>query len=110
MRRWLALRERQGLTYGELSAKTGVSRGTLGYWAWKLRQEDREAAVGREPSFVELVAREGPGEPNPARGLVQVESAGSRIEIVLAGGRRVVVSGEVDEASLERVLRVLQRC
>ena len=55
MRRWLALRERRGLTYRELSERTGVSQGTLGYWAWKLRQEDREAAAEEQPGFVELV-------------------------------------------------------
>jgi len=108
MRRWLALRERRGLTYRELSERTGVSQGTLGYWAWKLRQEDREAAAEEQPGFVELVARE--DQAGPTSGPSTVEGIGGRIEMVLGGDRRVVVSGEVDEASLERVLRVLQRC
>gem|GEM_PF-3589338 len=43
MRRWLARRERLGLTLRELSVETGVPAGTLGHWAWKLR---REGAAG----------------------------------------------------------------
>lgn len=108
MRRWLALRERRGLTYRELSERTGVSQGTLGYWAWKLRQEDREAAAEEQSGFVELVARE--DQAGPASGSSRVEGIGGRIEILLAGDRRVVIGGEVSEALLERVLRVLQRC
>jgi len=104
MRRWLALREKRGLTFGELSQRTGVPSGTLGHWAWKLRQEARgtkgQASGG---GFVELVARtSGPG--------AAPEAAGAPIEIMLERGRRVVVSGEVDEVALERVLRVLARC
>ncbi|MEW6072189.1 MAG: hypothetical protein AB1726_06265 [Planctomycetota bacterium] len=47
MRRWLGLRERRGLTYRELSARTGVAAGTLAYWAWKLRHEGETARAGR---------------------------------------------------------------
>lgn len=57
MRRWLAQREQRGLTFGELSQRTGVPRGTLGHWAWKLRQEEkmpRRGALRR--GFVKLVA------------------------------------------------------
>jgi hypothetical protein len=103
MRRWLALREKRGLTFGELSRRTGVPRGTLGYWAWKLRQEDARGSGARGGGFVELIAQEsGPGAPP--------ESAGAQIEIVLERGRRVVVGGDFVEAALERVLRVLARC
>jgi hypothetical protein len=103
MRRWLALREERGLTFGELSRRTGVPRGTLGHWAWKLRREDARGSDARRRGFVELVAQDGgPGAP--------AEPSGSRIEIVLEGGRRVVVSGDFVEAALERVLRVLARC
>jgi hypothetical protein len=98
MRRWLARRERLGLTLRELSAETGVPVGTLGHWAWKLRQEGegRGAAVSGA-GFVELVASEG-------------DAADGRIEIELAGDRRVTVIGAVDEAALTRVMRAVQRC
>jgi transposase len=36
-------------------------------------------------------------------------SAGGRIEIVLAGGDRVIVGTDVDAAALARVVRVLSR-
>jgi len=104
MRRWLALRDARGLTFAELSQRTGVPRGTLGYWAWKLRQDEMPRCRGaRRRGFVELVAAvDGPG--------TQGDRTAGQIEIVLESGRRVVVSGEVEEAVLERVLEVLSRC
>jgi hypothetical protein len=100
VRRWLARRDRHGLTFRELSDETGVPIGTLASWAWKLRQKGPGQEAHGRPShgFVELVG-------DPDRG-------GSRggIEIVLAGGRRVVVPDEVDEDRLVRVVRALERC
>ena len=94
MRSWLARREKRGLTFRELSLETGVPVGTLGFWAWKLRQVSRHDEA---PSpFVELVAK-------------QPES-GDRLEIVLANGRRVLVSAGLDEEQLVRVVRALERC
>lgn len=94
MRTWLALRKARGLTFRELSLETGVPAGTLGSWAWKLRRESRDE---EHPSaFVELV-------------FTQPESSG-RLEIVLANGRRVLVSDGLDEDQLLRVVRVLERC
>jgi hypothetical protein len=94
MRSWLARREKRGLTFRELSLETGVPVGTLGFWAWKLRRESR---ADKPPSpFVELIAK--PPE------------SGDRLEIVLANGRRVLVSGGLDEAQLLRVVRALERC
>jgi len=98
MRRWLARRERFGLTLRELSRETGVPVGTLGHWAWKLRRERGARESGASGSgFVELVASAG-------------EAAEGRIEIVLRGERRVIVSGGFDEAWLSRVVRALERC
>lgn len=80
--------------------------GTLAFWAWKLRQERsdgrRKPRAGRsEPTraaFVELL----PTGPTLA-------STGS-LEILLAQGRRIVVTGVVDEEQLVRVVRALARC
>ena len=94
MRSWLTRRDKRGLTFRELSLETGVPVGTLGFWAWKLRRESR---VDEAPSpFVELVAK--PPE------------SGDRLEIVLANGRRVLVSSGLDEEQLVRVVRALERC
>ena len=38
-----------------------------------------------------------------------VAAAGGRMEIVLAGARRVIVDKEVDAAALARVIEVLER-
>jgi hypothetical protein len=102
MRMWLARRERLGLTLRELSEEVGVPIGTLGHWAWKLRQETSgDRSPGRlSPSFVELVAN-APSESSPT---------GTRIEIVLASGRRLVVPDGIDEEQLSRVVRALERC
>lgn len=79
--------------------------GTLACWAWKLRQERvegrRERSAASEPpraDFVELV----PSGPTSA--------ATGSLEILLAQGRRIVVTGAVDEDQLVRVVRALARC
>ncbi len=99
IRRWLLIRDAEGLTFRELSRRSGIAAGTLGFWSWKLRREGEPepCAAGSEPSaFVELVA--GP-----------VETAG-RIEIVLARDRRLLVDAQFDEAHLVRVIRALEQC
>jgi len=104
VRAWLTRRERLGLTFRELSAETGVPVGTLAHWAWRLRQID---ARGAAPSkrrrtrhsgsrFVELVAA--------------TARSSARVEIALAGDRRVIVERDFDEEHLVRVVRALERC
>lgn len=98
VRRWLARRERRGLTFRELSAETGVPVGTLAHWAWRLRQDDasRPPRVRKRESFVELVeSRQVPR---------------SRIEVVVRGDRRVIVEEDVDAELLARVVSALERC
>jgi len=98
MRRWLARRERLGLTFRALSLETGVPVGTLACWAWKLRNEKRSAPAKRRSQrpFVELV-----GERGRPDGL---------LEVVLRGERRVIVNADIDAAALARVVAALERC
>lgn len=97
VRRWLALREREGLTYLQLSARSGIPANTLAHWAWKLRKEAAEPAADVE--FVELVPSHRPGDA-PA----------SRIVIELSNDRRVLVDASVDADALARIVRALERC
>lgn len=95
MRRLLARREREGLTLAELSLRTGVPTGTLGWWASRLRRD-------RPAGFVELVERPAPAEAKAPAG---------RIELVLRDGLRVLVPGGVDAAEVQRLVRALEsRC
>jgi hypothetical protein len=99
MRRLLERREREHLTYRETAGlEPGVTIAQLFWWRRKLLGGRARAVRGTpaaEP-FVELVPS---CAPLP-----------SRIEIVVANERRVVLSGEVDESALIRVVRALERC
>jgi len=94
MRRWLARRAERGLTFRELSQETGVPIGTLGFWSWKFRAESRD--VEPQSAFVEL--------------LPKAQDADRRFEVVLANGRRVMASEDIDEQHLARVVRALEAC
>jgi hypothetical protein len=95
--RWLALRDREHLTYRELSQRSGIPANTLAHWAWRLRRE--QATLPAESAFVELVATAAPAH-----------RSGSRVEIILRGERRVVVDASIDADALARVLTAVDRC
>jgi hypothetical protein len=97
VRRWLDLREREGLTYAQLSARSGIPANTLAHWAWRLRKEARRRSDGVE--FVELI---------PARG--SADAPASRIVIELGNGRRIVVDASVAPEALARLAAALERC
>lgn len=92
MQRHLERREREGLTYAELEARTGVSRKALQWWAWKLRREEQSA-----PAFVEVEVR---ADKAPSE---------TRIEVELANGRRLAVRPGFDEETLRRAVVALER-
>ena len=89
----LAGRERQGLSFRELSEQSGVPAPTLAWWSAKVRRERGRASQ----RFVEVV---------PAAG---VEASGDeRAEIVLRSGRQLVVREGIDEQTLQRLVAALE--
>ena len=90
MRSLLARRDREGLTYQELSDESGVPAGTLASWQYRLREEAGDEA------FTELV--------------VEGDTGGEfdgRLEVIGPRGHRVIVTAEVDRSLLELVLSAL---
>ena len=87
--RLLAQREREGLTFPELSERSGVPLSTLQEWARRLREA-----------------------PSPSRAFVELTptSPGAPVEIVLRSGRRVVLpDGRAFEGLAELVV-LLESC
>lgn len=86
-------RDEEKLTLRELSDRSGVPMGTLGYWSTKLRREKEEAAPALVP--VEFV------EPN---------SEGT-VTVLVGAGIRLLVEPDFDATHLGRLLDVLSaRC
>jgi hypothetical protein len=106
----LARRDREGLTLAALSRESGIPTGTLGYWAWKLRQEPkhaREVSPAARPRaeyasvvFVEVLAK----------GEARSEVPGVAIEVLLADGRHLAVQPGFDADHLVRLVRALDQC
>jgi len=96
IRRLLEQRDAEGLTYRQLSERSGVPVHVLTYRATQDRLDSRERASPQSvaAAFVEVVDR-----PEPR--------TGRSIEVVGPRGHRVVVSSMVDIALLEHVLRDL---
>jgi transposase-like protein len=91
--RILARRERRGLTWSALAEEAGVSVSTL--LAWSRR---RAKVQDSGSTFVEVeVPRERGHET-------------SAVEVVLPGGRRIVVAVGFDPEHLRRVVRALESC
>jgi transposase len=79
----------------------GLSRSLLTTWRRQFRVQaaDGEASAVFVPA---VVVPEQPAQPAPT-------SLSSRMEIVVANGRRIVVDAGVDVAALGRVLALLER-
>ena len=98
MRRLLRRKQREGLTYGQLSERSGVPSSTLQWWKRRLAQSGDSVAVAeeKEPSvrFVEAaVLAAGP--------------SGARYEVVLANGRRLVLEEGFRRESVRDLLGIL---
>ena len=105
MRRHLALRDRENLTYKELAARTGVKVPTLARWQRVFRQEEAASfpstPTESSPSspFVELVvSSEDPCPPPPTR----------HFEVTIAG-HPVKVPFDFDAGALTRLIRTLRQ-
>ena len=90
----LAMREREGLTYQELSERCGLAAATLSWWSWRLRRESRSG-------FAEVVVQEGPGSEEGTGG----------VRLQLCCDVLVEVSPDFDADTLGRVIDVVRaRC
>ena len=98
VQRWLAIRERDGLTYRELSQRVGVSANALAQWAWRLRRDAAESSRAG-PEFVELIPSATPQD-----------APSYRVEIVARNDRRLIVDAHIDVDTLTRILLAVERC
>jgi len=93
-----------GVSRTEYCKINGLSRKTLGWWIWRLDQEQREPPAPEAPRFLPVELSEavlaGPEAADPVD---------QRIEITLPGGVAVRVGRGFDAEALHRVLTVLGR-
>lgn len=88
----LALREREGLTYAELSKRCGLAPATLSWWSWRLRREGRATTA-----FAELEVRDDDVASKPAPQRISLHRGEWRVEI----------DDEVSVARLRPILELL---
>jgi len=103
VRRLFAIREAEGLTFQELSDRSGIAVHVLAYRA----HQDHLAARGkraRRSKFVEVVAEPEP-EADPQE--AQVERSRAGIELQIPGGLRVHLFRDFDEDALMRLLSIV---
>ena len=93
-----------GVSRTEYCKINGLSRKALGWWIWRLDQEQREPPAPEAPRFLPVELSEavlaGPEAADPVD---------QRIEITLPGGVAVRVGHGFDAEALHRVLTVLGR-
>ena len=96
---------RSGLTANQFAGEARINAGTLQYYKWLIGRDSRGARRKRPRlkagiGFVEVRT----GDLATA----EVSSADDRIEVVLASGRRVVVSSGFDAGAFRRVVAALE--
>lgn len=95
MKHWLSQREREGPTYRELSALSGIPANTLAGWAWRAKRRPRGDGSSK---FVELAL-----SPDSS-------SREERLELVLGGERRLLFAASADVDAIARLVVALERC
>lgn len=94
MERLLRRRERQGLSYRELSEESGVPIPTLSWWSRKLEREEAARVGACELVAIEVVDDE-------------LEKHEAAIEIMVGDKLRLLVPPTASEGHLRRVLRAV---
>ena len=121
-RRWSETQKRQivaethepGVSVPMVAQRYNLNANQVFRWRRLFREPERAGGAGR---FVPVVVEASPGqEPDaapmspPSEGVsAEAAPAASRMEIVLAGGRRVIVDRAVDGPALARVIAVLEQ-
>ena len=121
-RRWSEAQKRQivaetcepGVSVPMVAQRYNLNANQIFRWRRLFREVERAAGTGR---FVPVVVEGAPSHeagaatmPPPSESVVAVGApASGRMEIVLAGDRRVIVDRAVDGAALSRVIAVLER-
>ena len=121
-RRWSEAQKRQivaethepGVSVPMVAQRYNLNANQIFRWRRLFREPERAAGTGM---FVPVVVEAAPGQEAGAAAMcppsesVVAEGvpAAGRMEIVLSGGRRVIVDRAVDGAALSRVIAVLER-
>ncbi len=121
-RRWSEAQKRQivaethepGVSVPMVAQRYNLNANQIFRWRRLFRELERAGGAGR---FVPVVVEAAPGQEagtatmrQPSESVVAEDvPATGRIEIVLAGDRRVIVDRAVDGAALSRVISVLER-
>ena len=118
-RRIVAEAEAPGASVSVVARRYDVNANLLFTWRRRLRRKECIAGVGPAAFIPAVIApdeRAAPGEPAVTpreRGEAIEDQSAPRplglIEIILSGGRRVIVDKEVSAAALGRVIGVLER-
>ena len=103
-----------GVSVPMVAQRYNLNANQIFRWRRLFRESERAGVAGR---FVPVVVEAAPGqEPAaatmspPSESVVAAgQPATGRMEIVLAGGRRVIVDRAVDGPALSRVIAVLER-
>ena len=120
-RRWSDAQKRQivaethepGVSVPMVAQRYNLNANQIFRWRRLFREAERAGVAGR---FVPVVVEGVPGHEAdaatmrpPSEGVVSEGApAAGRMEIVLSGGRRVIVDHTVDGAALSRVIAVLE--
>ena len=121
-RRWSEAQKRQivaethepGVSVPMVAQRYNLNANQIFRWRRLLREPERAGGVGRfVPVVVEAAPGQGPAAATMSPPSESVVAAGQpatgRMEIVLAGDRRVIVDRTVDGPALSRVIAVLER-